>query len=226
MKERIKVDTALVSVAIILTGVIYQFPHLYPSSRAVDNVLDFIGLIVMLKGAYIRMAARGVKKAHSRQGAGLVKVGLYSFVRNPMYLGSFLMGAGFVLIVWPVWFLPVYAVLFYLRFKRQIVKEEKFLSKHFGKEYEDYCRKVPRLFPRPTLALWRVRVREAFPWKETWSTKDARGIVVWPLAAAAFESLQEWRVYGSTDLRATLLIFCAAAVFFAAVLAYRYQAEA
>jgi len=30
-----------------------------------------------------------------------------------MYLGSFLMGAGFILIVWPWWTLPIFAALFF-----------------------------------------------------------------------------------------------------------------
>ena len=224
MKKRIKIDSSLLSAAILFTGFLYQFPHLYPSSRLFDNVMDWLGLIILLKGAYIRMAARGVKKAHSRQGAGLVKKGLYSLVRNPMYLGSFMMGAGFVLIVWPVWILPVFVWLFYLRFNTQIVKEEKWLYKNFGEDYAAYCRKVPRLFPRWD-KLWTMKASALFPWEETWSTKETRGLLYWTLAAVPMETLQEWRVFGSTNILQTVLIFLSAVVVFFAGLWIRYQGK-
>ena len=222
MKKRIKIDSSLLSVAILFTGFLYQFPHLYPSSRLLDNGLDWLGLIILLKGAYVRMAARGVKKAHSQQGAGLVKKGLYSVVRNPMYLGSFMMGVGFVLIVWPLWILPVFVWLFYLRFRRQIVKEEAWLAKNFSEDYEAYCRKVPRLFPRWD-KLWTMKASKLFPWKETWSTKETRGLVYWPLAAVAMESFQEWRVFGSTNPFHTVLLFLSAAAVFLIGMWIRYQ---
>src|SRR3990167_9267300 len=122
MKTRIKIDSAILSFFIILTGFLYQFPSLYAGSPLTDDLLDFLGVIVVLKGTFIRMAARGYKKAYSKSGAGLVTTGPYTLVRNPMYLGSFLMGAGFILMVWPWWSLPVFAGLFYLRFSRQIIQ--------------------------------------------------------------------------------------------------------
>ena len=107
MKSRIKIDSAILSFIIILTGLLYWFPYLYPVGPGADNILDFIGLLVVLKGTFLRMAARGYKKSNSKQGKGLVMGGPYQFVRNPMYLGSFMMGAGFILIVWPWWSLPI-----------------------------------------------------------------------------------------------------------------------
>lgn len=222
MKKRVRIDSSLLSIAVLFTVFLYQFPHVYPSSRLLDNALDWLGFIVLLAGAYIRMSARGVKKAHSQQGAGLVRKGLYTVVRNPMYLGSFMLGSGFVLVVWPFWILPVFAVLFYLRFNKQIVFEEKWLTKNFGEEYETYCRKVPRLFPS-LKKLWITNVSTLFPWKETWSTKEIRGLACWPILAVAMESLQEWRVFGAVNIFRTVLIFLSAAVVFFMVMGIRYQ---
>ncbi|MFA5261230.1 MAG: isoprenylcysteine carboxylmethyltransferase family protein [Candidatus Omnitrophota bacterium] len=222
MKKRVKIDSSLLSVAILFTVFLYQFPRLYPSSHPLDNALDCLGFIVIFLGAYVRMSARGVKKAHSQQGAGLVKKGLYTVVRNPMYLGSFTLGAGFILVVWPFWILPVFAALFYLRFNKQIVFEEKWLTKNFGEDYVTYCRKVPRLFPS-WKNLWTTKTATLFPWKETWSTKEIRGLLCWPLLAMAMESLQEWRVFGSINISSTILMFLSAAAVFFLVLGIRYR---
>ena len=139
MKKRIKIDSALLSFIIIITGFLFAFRGLYPLNPFLDDALDFLGFIVLLSGILLRMAARGHKKAHSKKSQALVTSGPYMLVRNPMYLGSFLMGAGFILIVWPWWSLPLFAVLFYIRFKKQVVKEEEFLEELTGRRYKAYC---------------------------------------------------------------------------------------
>lgn len=222
MKKRIKIDSAVLSFIIILTGFLYQFPHLYSTNPLWDNVLDFFGLIMILKGTYVRMAARGHKKEHSGKGQELVNTGLYAYTRNPMYLGSFFIGAGFVLIVWPWWTLPVFAWAFYLRFKRQIVKEEKYLKKHFSENYKVYCREVPRIFP-----CWKVcrkiNVKQVLPWDEVWSTKEKRGLIAWPALALVLETIQEKIVFDTIHIPQTVFVFLAAMSVFAAVLWYRYR---
>ena len=222
MKQRIRVDAGLLAAVILFTAVLYQFPRLYPPSRFLDNSLDWLGLMAIFAGAYIRMAARGVKKARSRRGDGLVTDGLYSVVRNPMYFGSLMMGAGFVLIVCPVWFLPVFAGIFYLRFRAQIIREERSLAQRFGEDYAAYCRAVPRMFPRRS-AFASMNAAALFPWKETWSTKEGRGLPYWSLAAVPMESLQEWRVFGSTNVFQTAGIFLSAALVFLIWLGIRYR---
>jgi len=198
MKTRIKIDSAILSFIIILTGFLYQFSRLYTTGPLADDILDFLGVVVVLKGTFIRMAARGYKKAYSKSGQGLVITGPYTLVRNPMYLGSFLMGAGFVLIVWPWWSLPVFAWLFYLRFNKQIIAEEQYLGGLFGKDYTDYMKKVPRLFPKIKDVL-KMKVKEVFPFEYVWSTKERWGLFAWPLLAVLLEGFQEKIVFGETD---------------------------
>ncbi len=206
MKTRIKIDSAILSFIIILTGFLYQFPWLYTSSPATDNMLDFIGLIVVLKGTYLRMTARGYKKSHSQGGHGVVMTGPYSIVRNPMYLGSFLMGAGFVLIVWPWWTLPIFGYLFYLRFIVQIKKEELYLHETFGRDYDEYTKKVPRFFPRLKDEI-RVNRKEVYPFDVAWSTKEKWGLVAWPVLAVFLEAFQENIIFGFTDFVQIIFVF-------------------
>ncbi|MCX5681293.1 MAG: isoprenylcysteine carboxylmethyltransferase family protein, partial [Candidatus Omnitrophica bacterium] len=138
MKQRIKIDGTILSLVIGVTGILYFFPGL---------ICDLIGVISILKGTYLRMAARGYKKEFSKKGQDLVMSGPYSLTRNPMYLGTFLIGVGFVLVVWPWWLLLIFSLFFYMRFNVQMVKEEVYLKKIFGEKYEAYCLQVPRFFP-------------------------------------------------------------------------------
>ncbi len=200
MKTRIKIDSSILSFIIILTGFLYLFPYLYsPQTPWLEVILDFFGVIVLLSGTYLRMVARGHKKANSGQGHALVKDGVYGFVRNPMYLGSYLMGVGFILLVWPWWTLPLFTILFYNRFMIQVKGEEAHLLKMFGQGYEDYCLKVPRIFPTVSV-LHQVNFVKTFPVQEALNTKDRRGIWVWPLVALVLETFQQKMVFGIFDL--------------------------
>jgi len=222
MKKRIKIDSSLLSFIILLTGFLYLFPGLYSSNRVLDNVLDFVGIITILKGVLFRMIARGHKKVHSRKGEALVIDGPYTVVRNPMYLGSFLIGAGFVLIVWPWWTLPIFAWLFYMRFTKQVVKEETLLTELFGKEYKVYCRRIPRVFPTWKI-ISKMRLKNILNVEEAFSTKEKRGLIGWPLLAILLESFQEMIVFKGTDIGQTVILVVSAMVVFALGIIFLYK---
>ncbi len=75
--------------------------------------------------------------------------GFYRYSRNPMYiailtafLGGFMILGHFLLLVYVV--LAAIAMHVFT-----VYKEEPELKKKFGKEYEDYMKKVPRWLPTP-----------------------------------------------------------------------------
>lgn len=222
MKKRIKIDSALLSFIIIMTGFLFAFRNIYPRNPFLDDALDFLGFFVLLSGILLRMAARGHKKAHSKKSQTLVTSGPYMLVRNPMYLGSFLMGAGFILMVWPWWSLPLFAVLFYIRFKKQIVKEEAFLEKLAPRRYKAYCKKVPRIFPDIAL-MGKTSLKKIIDLGEAFSTKEQRGLWGWPLLAVLLESFQEQLVFGETILSRTAMIFLMATIMFIIAFVYYRQ---
>ena len=78
------------------------------------------------------MLARGHKRAHSKDSHSLVTTGIYQLTRNPMYVGTFLIGTGFILMLWPLWGVVIFTPLFYWRFKGEVEKEEKLLEDNFG----------------------------------------------------------------------------------------------
>ena len=221
MKQRVKIDSAILSLTIIVLALVCQSHKWYETNRYVDNLLDFLGVMSILNGTYIRMASRGYKKNFSESGKELVMTGPYALVRNPMYFGTFLIGAGFVLILWPWWILPIFAGLFYLRFQRQILKEETHLEKMFGKAYESYKKEVPAIFPT-FKRLRKLKVKQIFLWKEAWNTKEKRGLFVWPVLALTLETIKEKFFIGSRDFPETIFIFLLAAILFAVGLWWEY----
>jgi protein-S-isoprenylcysteine O-methyltransferase Ste14 len=77
----------------------------------------------------------------------LVVTGPYRFVRNPMYIGAgcALLGAALFYNSLPLF---IYTVLFFLiAHLFVILYEEPILRRFFGKEYEEYCRRVRRWWP-------------------------------------------------------------------------------
>ncbi len=222
MKKRIKIDTLILVTIIVLTVALSFYFKLHTKSLWLDSFLSFLGMMVILKGALLRMAAGGHKKAFSSQGGELVTTGPYQLTRNPMYLGTFLVGAGFVLILWPWWGLLIYAWIFYQRFNRQMIIEERHLSKLFGQGYQTYCQKVPRIFP--DVRKWtKVKMYKMFNLQEAFSTKEKFLLVACPTIAILLKTFQQWVVFGYVNLPLTLVVFAGAILAFGLGFTIEYQ---
>jgi protein-S-isoprenylcysteine O-methyltransferase Ste14 len=102
-------------------------------------------LILVLPGLWLRAYASGYVKKNRE----LTTTGPYAHTRNPLYLGSMLIAAGFAvaLLSWPV--ALVLTIMFAVVYIPTIASEERFLRATFP-EFPDYCRRVPRLIPRLT----------------------------------------------------------------------------
>ena len=73
--------------------------------------------------------------------------GPYAYTRNPLYLGSLLIGIGFAVAARSWWVGVVLMVMFFAIYVPVIRDEEAFLRQRFP-EFEEYARRVPRIFPR------------------------------------------------------------------------------
>ncbi|MDD3563969.1 MAG: isoprenylcysteine carboxylmethyltransferase family protein [Candidatus Cloacimonetes bacterium] len=76
--------------------------------------------------------------------------GIYSLVRNPLYLGNYFMMLGIVLFPRNIWGIVVFTLLFALYYERIIYAEEAYLRVKFGEEYLDWAAKTPAFIPRFT----------------------------------------------------------------------------
>ena len=109
-----------------------------------------ISISFILLGAWL--AIKGVKGvtlrvAETHRTDKIVTTGVYSIVRHPQHLGALLahVGISFLFSAWySLLFTPLMVVLIYLVSR----KEEEELVREFGKEYEDYKKRVPMLMPK------------------------------------------------------------------------------
>ena len=107
----------------------------------------FVGSSIAALGVVIRALASG----HGRKNEQLTTTGPYAYTRNPLYLGSLIIALGFTLAS-RSWILAAMAAAMLVIIYIPVIRsEEEFLRVHFP-AFDDYCRNVPRLFPRLKLA--------------------------------------------------------------------------
>jgi protein-S-isoprenylcysteine O-methyltransferase Ste14 len=102
-----------------------------------------LGLVLMIPGLVIRALASG----YVRKNESLATSGPYAYTRNPLYLGSLLMGVGFCVAARSWWVGGVLVAMFFAIYLPVIRDEEAFLRRTFP-EFEEYARRVPRMLPR------------------------------------------------------------------------------
>jgi protein-S-isoprenylcysteine O-methyltransferase Ste14 len=101
------------------------------------------GSAVALVGLGIRAYAAG----HLEKDQNLAMGGPYAYTRNPLYLGSLLLGVGLV-VAGAQWILAVVFVVFFLVVYLPVMRrEERNLRKRFGRKFDDYAAAVPLFFP-------------------------------------------------------------------------------
>jgi protein-S-isoprenylcysteine O-methyltransferase Ste14 len=126
--------------------------HLFPLEI---GVFRFIGLIPIILGIVTMM---GFIWGWILSGTGsplpldlpkeLIVRGSYRFVRNPMYVGFYLILFGEILFFKSSALLLYLLVLFLIFHTVVVFVEEPMLKGKFGESYEQYCRSVPRWIPR------------------------------------------------------------------------------
>jgi len=108
------------------------------------GVLILAGLPIALFGAVLRALAAGV----IRKDSVLTTSGPYAWTRNPLYLGSFLLGVGFA-VMSGSWVAAGLIILPSLVVYPNVIREEEaHLSRLFPDQFHEYCAKVPRFAPR------------------------------------------------------------------------------
>ena len=117
--------------------------------------LAFCAIPIVIGGA-LRSWAAGYLFKGKRVAVG----GPYAYTRNPLYVGSFILGLGFCLVLWRwpltgvslvLWI--AYLLAYGLVYPAKTRAEEGELAASLGEDYKRYAARVPRFFP----ALSRVK---------------------------------------------------------------------
>jgi protein-S-isoprenylcysteine O-methyltransferase Ste14 len=119
--------------------------------------LGAAGSLLVLGGLALRSWSAGIL----RKDAELTMTGPYRLIRNPLYVGSFLMMFGFcVLIDDPknIWLILGPMLVIYIV---KVRGEERLLSTRFSAQWPDYARRTPRFIPRIARASLRADWRAA-----------------------------------------------------------------
>ena len=132
---------------------------------AVGSGLAFVGLL-------LRAWAAG----YLEKGSTLATSGPYAFTRNPLYLGSALIGVGFAVAGRSAVMAAAFIVLLVVVYWPVMLREERFLSQKFGAAYEGYAARVPLFLPRirPLTAS-----AEGFRWQRYRKNREYEAALGW-----------------------------------------------
>ena len=109
------------------------------NSIAIGGVIAIIGL-----------AIRGWASGHLLKNESLATTGPYAYTRNPLYLGTLVMGAGVAIGAGTLWFTLLFVLLYLLVYTPVMIAEAATMSELFPQGYDRYRENVPLLFPRLT----------------------------------------------------------------------------
>jgi protein-S-isoprenylcysteine O-methyltransferase Ste14 len=155
----------------VFVATVWVHPH--PLGLASRHDWQGLCLAIGLVGFAIRVlvvahAPRGTSGRNTRRQLAdqLNTTGLYSVVRNPLYLGNFFMCLAPAMFAGIWWLVVIFVLSFWLYYERIIMTEETFLKQRFGGNFLEWARRTPAFVPswrqysKPELPFcWRTGMR-------------------------------------------------------------------
>lgn len=205
MKKRIKIHGFLIFFA--LAGLVIFSRHLLrrPAWGTWAGYLDISGIFLFYWGYLFRISARGVKSESNPDGQTLITKGPYTATRNPMYLGTLLIGIGITLLLFRWWVFLLFLAVYLAVYIPEINREERALLQRFGEGFKNYCKRTPKFFPNifsSGLNLKDTGIKPAWLKKELSSLAPA---LIFIFVIKAWEDI---KFLGHIDYRARLLEIC------------------
>jgi protein-S-isoprenylcysteine O-methyltransferase Ste14 len=131
-----------------------QYAHPFFSGFS-GSLWKTICILVSLSGFVVRCLVAGYvprgtsgRNTQTQVAESLNTRGLYSVVRNPLYLGNFLICLGLLLFIQVWWFALASIAIFWLFYERIIFTEEEFLRQKFGAAFVEWSMKTPVFVPK------------------------------------------------------------------------------
>ncbi len=146
----------ILALPILLFGnqTVYNSISAHTAEYIVKPIVAVISILISLLGLGIRCYAIGTTP-HGTSGRNTEKqvakqlntAGIYSVVRHPLYLGNYLMWAGFLIFTLDILLFIIVSLLFWLYYERIMFAEERYLEKHFGDQFLEWAAQVPPFIP-------------------------------------------------------------------------------
>jgi len=129
-----------------------------------------LGVVLVLLGQALRLWAvrhiGTISRTRTTRYGPLMTAGPYAIVRNPLYVGNWLLWTGFACWSRLLWMVPIAWIIFFAQYRAIAGWEAEFIRGKYLEAYDDYARQVrpwlPRWPPRAALA----PVTPLHPWRE------------------------------------------------------------
>lgn len=128
--------------------------HWFAEGTPYEPFYELSCLLISLTGFAIRIYTVGFTPDNTsgrntrRQVADVLNTdGIYSVVRNPLYLGNFFMWLGIAMLTGDLWFTISFILFYLLYYERIIFAEEQYLRKKFGETYIIWASETPVIIP-------------------------------------------------------------------------------
>lgn len=145
------------------------------------------GIALGTLGLLLRIWAAG----HLEKWRGLAVSGPYRYTRNPLYLGSFLMGLGITLAGGVLWLAALYVVVFIFLYQSVMRREEQEVLQAYDSDARAYLQSTPLFWPRFKPKSSAVQRDRRFEWRRVSENREYNAVIGFViLAVVVFIKLQ------------------------------------
>ncbi len=208
-------DTLFLIIFLPAFYLVRQPEHAMGGSPQVELTSSLIGFAVTFLGLFIRAATIGFgfvtrsgvnKRIHAQS---IITDGIFAYVRNPLYLGNFLIVTGSIITINLFYYYVLALPLFYIFYIGITLAEEEYLTEQFGQEYLDYVQKVHnRFIPTDLSGLFSTLGKMEYSWKRYFKREYSSTVII-TLGLLIVNLLKmlrfDWTIYDRTLIAMEML---------------------
>ena len=154
------------------------------------------GILLVAAGQGIRVWAvrhiGTISRTRANRYGPLISDGPYALVRNPLYIGNFLLWIGFVVWSGLLWMVPVAVVIFVLEYVAITGFEASLLTEKYPRDYAAYAAHVPAWMPRLSNLPEALARRGVHPWREVFFSERGTLIAVFAMTVLLLLKGRAW----------------------------------
>lgn len=151
-------------------------------------------LLLMIGGAIgiVGLAIRAWAAGYLRKHQALARSGPYAFTRNPLYFGSVILAAGFIVVSGSIWAAIVVAAYIGLFYPAVMRREEAELRARYGEDFGTYAAAVPLFWPALRRFPAHAEAHERFSWALYRRNREYQAAIGFILGLAILWARMRW----------------------------------